>query len=585
MKLTSVIVLSTILFASETHAQANKRHRRSGRLIVKMKDGQRMGLKKTTDSFDDLSKKLGLKKRRHNEKSGLIEADHEMAGKMTEEQMAAELMATGEVEFAEPDYLFEEAGLPDDPNYASQWMHSVMKTPEAWTHTLGDPGIIAAVCDSGVDATHPDLQGRVITGYNPVTGSSVTTPHTTHGTKVAGLIAAAGNNGIGIAGMAWKTRIMPIRITQSSAGSAYLSDMAKCIEWAADNGAKVINLSFTGFASSTIDKAAQYARSKGALLFMAAGNQGSNVSSSPDYKSFLLVGATTSTDARASYSNYGTPVDIVAPGHQVMSTNVGGGYATINGTSFSSPVAAGLGALVWSINPDFTPDQIETIITTTTDNVGAAATFGHGRINAARAIASAMELANYDKLPTAVITLPSGRLTIAQPVTFSAEQSSDDHGITKYQWEFQDGAIAEGSSVSRKYEKAGAYSVKLTVWDTTGQVSSQERSFQVYEAASLMMSVKEIKMTVFFTKSYSRTESKVTVVSEEGKLVPNAAVTVNLNGEKIIATTNSVGVASIKGGKFSKKYIHKLSVMGISATDYEYAPEANTETTDSIQVR
>lgn len=585
MKLPISVVLSALVLTANAEAQSEKkRGRRTGRLIVKMKDQSKMGAKRSASSFEELSRKLGLKKRRQK-RSGLVEVDHELVNKMTEEQMATELMASGAVEFAEPDYLFEEAALPDDPKYGEQWMHRVMQTPAAWDHTVGDEGIVAAVCDSGVQADHPELKGRVLTGYNAVTGSTVTSPHTTHGTKVAGLIAAAGNNGIGMAGMAWKTRILPIRITQSSKGSAYLSDMAECIEWAADNGAKVINLSFTGFASKAIDNAAQYARSKGALLFMAAGNQGNNVSSSPDYKSFLLVGATTSTDARASFSNYGTPIDIVAPGNQVLTTSTGGTYATINGTSFSSPVAAGLGALVWSINPDFTPDQIESILTSTTDKIGSDATFGHGRINASRAIASALELSNFDRLPVAKITAPAGRLAVGQSLTFSADQSTDDHGITKYQWEFSDGSVFLGKQIERSFALAGDYTAKLTVWDTADQSSSQSVSFKVNQTATLLMAVKDIKMTVFYTRSYSRTESKITVINEEGQLVPGAVVTVNLNGEKLIATTSSSGVALIKGGKQSKKFVHKLSVTGVSHEEHEYDAGLNTETSDSIQVR
>lgn len=585
MKLMTALIVITIVFSSLASADVKKRERRSGRLIIKLKEPGRQNNKRLAGTFEELSKKLGMKKRRQHKRSGLIEADHEMKGSMTEEQMAAELMASGAVEFAEPDYLFEEAAMPDDSLFDQQWMHKVMKTPEAWDHTIGDSGIIAAVCDSGVDADHPDLKGRVLTGYNPVTGSTITTPHTTHGTKVAGLIAAAGNNGIGMAGMAWKTRILPIRITTSSKGSAFLSDMAECIEWAADNGAKVINLSFTGFASKTIDNAAQYARSKGALLFMAAGNQGNNVSKSPDYKSFLLVGATTSTDSRARYSNYGTPIDLVAPGHQVLTTSPGGGYATINGTSFSSPVAAGLGALVWSINPDFTPDQIESILTSTTDDIGPSSTFGFGRINASRAIASALDLVDFDRAPVAKISLPKGRYVVGQSLKLSASESSDDNGISKYHWAFSDGSVFEGMNIEHSFVNAGVYTVTLTVWDTTGQMTSTTTEIKVNLTATILMSVKEIKMTVFYTRSYSRTESNITIVNEEGNLVPNALVTVDINSEQVSAVTNSSGIARIKGGRKSKKYRHKLTVLSVSEDEHEYDSSLNQETSDTIRVR
>lgn len=581
MKLITTVAIAAALLGADAEA---RQARRSGRLIVKLKETHRLAAKRAAPSFDDFSRKLGIQKKRHK-RSGLLEVSHEMKDSMTEEQMAAELMASGLVDFAEPDYIFEEAAIPDDPKFNEQWMHRVMKTPEAWDQTVGSSDIIVAVCDSGVDATHPELQGRVLTGYNAVTGSNITTPLTTHGTKVAGLIAAAGNDGVGMAGMAWKTKILPIRISRSSRGSAYLSDMAECIEYAADHGAKVINLSFTGFASQTINRAAQYARSKGSLLFMAAGNAGNNVDRSPDYKSFILVGATTSADQLSSFSNRGTPIDIVAPGTGILTTSPGNKYATINGTSFSSPIAAGLGALVWSINPDFTPDQVENIIFSTTDKVGPESTFGHGRINASRAIASALEATNFDRMPVAEITAPKGRLVVGQNFLISGANSTDDHGIVKYDWEFADGSVREGKEVEFKFDVAGDQWARLTVTDTANQSTTKQIALKVSANAQAFMHVNSIRMTVFFTRTYSRTESRITVKDEAGLPVAGAVVKADVNGEIVQGITDASGIALVKGGKKSKKFLHKLKLTSVEQAEFNYNEASNVESDETIQVR
>lgn len=579
MKLLASIAFASLLVTQTAYSQNAKQPRRAGQLIIKLKSNVKSNAMRSLNG-------LGFVMENEASQSGLVTVRMNQKSTKTEEQMASELMATGLVEFAEPDYLFEQADtIPDDSRYNEQWMHKVMQTPAAWDHTIGDERIIAAVCDSGVDASHPELAGRVLRGYNAVDGSTVTTPHTTHGTYVAGLIAAAGNNKMGIAGMAWRTLILPVRITTGSKGSAYSSDMAECIEWSADNGAKVINLSFTGFASRSIDSAAQYARARGALLFMAAGNQGNNVSSSPDYKSFILVGSTTNQDKRSSFSNYGTPIDLVAPGSAVLSTLVGGGYSSINGTSFSSPVAAGLGALVWSINPDFTPDEVESILYQTTDKVGAEATFGNGRINAARAIASALEQSSGDKLPTARATLPTGRMVAGRSYEFSAHDSSDDQGLVRFRWEFSDGQVLEGMTVKRLFTLSSEIEVRLTVWDTAGQTHSTVKKFKTFATESLMMSVSDIRMKVFYSRTYSRTESNVTILDEEGNAVVGADVTVDINGTTLTARTNSQGVAFIEGPRFGRNVLHFLTVKNVVQNDFEYNSELNQRSTGSIRVR
>ncbi|MCK5243387.1 S8 family serine peptidase [bacterium] len=162
--------------------------------------------------------------------------------------------------------------------------------------------------------------------------------------------------------------------------------MAEGISWAADNGARVINLSYLAGSSSTVNSAANYARSLGALTLVSAGNSGTNIDAWPDFSGFVLVGATTSSDTRASFSNYGIPIDVMAPGVSIYTTYSSGGYGGASGTSFSAPITAGLAALIYSLNPSFTPDEVEQFIFSTAIDMGDSSKFGYGRINAAAAV-------------------------------------------------------------------------------------------------------------------------------------------------------------------------------------------------------
>jgi subtilisin family serine protease len=316
-------------------------------------------------------------------------------GALSEEDLAARILQTGAVKFAEPNYLIDPAILPNEWYSGYSWHHATMNSPGAWDVTTGQSSVIVAVCDSGIQSSHPDLQQNLaLPGYNSADGSSHSEPvgglKGGHGTMVAGCIGAVGNNGIGVAGVSWKVKILPIRITNDAVDAkASGATVAGGIRWAADHGARVINVSYDAGSLAVVDAAAQYARSKGALVFISAGNIGVDVSEWPNYSSFLLVGATDWTDARASFSNYGSAVDLVAPGVQIRTTLAGSSYGEVDGTSFSSPLAAGVAALIFGIRPSYTPFDVESILLSTCVDLGAAgddAVFGRGRVNAGAAL-------------------------------------------------------------------------------------------------------------------------------------------------------------------------------------------------------
>jgi thermitase len=317
----------------------------------------------------------------------------------------AALRGDPNVLYAEPDYVAHaQPTTPNDPHYASQWGLSKIGAPAAWDMTAGSSAVIIAIVDTGIDLTHPDLNcaGKLTAArWNFVAGNNSPNDDNGHGTHVAGIAAACGNNGIGVAGVAWGARLMPVKVLDSS-GSGYYSDIADGIIYAVDNGAKVVNLSLGGTgSSSTLSDAIQYAHDHGVLVVVAAGNCAQGGSSCDNvsnpimypaaYPAALAVAATDSGDNWANFSEHRPYVSVAAPGVSIYSTIRGGSYSTLSGTSMATPYVSGLAALLWSFAPSLTVDQVESAIESTADDLGAPGKddyFGYGRINAGRALSS-----------------------------------------------------------------------------------------------------------------------------------------------------------------------------------------------------
>lgn len=324
-----------------------------------------------------------------------------------EEEMLKTLRGQPDVEFAELDYiLYPDIMTPDDPLYSSQWHLPKVSCPEAWATTLGSEQITIAICDTGIDANHPDLESKLVPGWNVVDNNSNTSPVSAHGTWTAGTAAATGNNAIGVASPALNCRIMPIRVSSLSNGAALISDMAEAVVWAADHGARVASLSYMAGASSMIHEAGGYIQSKNGLLVCSSGNTGTfnPVLDSPN---IIVVGATNQNDEVASFSTTGTYVDLSAPGVGIMTTAPGGAYQLVSGTSFSTPLVAGAVALMLSVKPDLAPAQIDNILKVTSDDVnhdGWDPGYGWGRLNVERAVGVVQSLldGSADTAPPAV---------------------------------------------------------------------------------------------------------------------------------------------------------------------------------------
>lgn len=235
---------------------------------------------------------------------------------------------------------------PNDPRYAEQWSLPVIGLPEAWVN-LPSRNVTVAVIDSGICANHPDLQGRILAGYDFVDDDNDPTDTFGHGCGVAGVIAANSNNGIGIAGVAPNVQIMPLRVLNNIGLGSY-SSIANAIVYAVDNGADIINLSLAGPTSSVILEAAvAYAVNNGVVVIAAAGNFGQEGAYYPAaYPSVIAVGSVDPvTLTRSSFSNFGADIDVWAPGRDILTTNMLGDYEFVSGTSFAAPIVAGITAL------------------------------------------------------------------------------------------------------------------------------------------------------------------------------------------------------------------------------------------------
>jgi len=333
-----------------------------------------------------------------------------------------QLQASPGVEYAELNHRLFALGAPDDPYYSYQWAHIKIQSPAAWDVTTGSASITIAIIDTGIDASHPDLAGNIVAGYDYVDDDSVPDDGYGHGTHVAGIAAATGDNSLGVAGMAWQARIMPVRVLDDE-GSGWDSDVVQGITWACQHGAKILNLSLGGVDySQAMQDTINNAHSNGCLVVAAMGNsRAENPTTYPAANDHVLaVAATNRNDAYAYYSQYGAHCDIAAPGGEwgplsggVYSTMPTGpvfltehyGYSNnydyMQGTSMATPFVSGLAALVWAVYPSFTPDDIQGTIECTAVDLGPAGwdpDYGYGRISAQAAVLEALRSARVNDL-------------------------------------------------------------------------------------------------------------------------------------------------------------------------------------------
>jgi subtilisin family serine protease len=312
------------------------------------------------------------------------------------------LRARPEVRAADLNYLRTIHATPNDPGYPNQWAYRHIAAPAAWNTTQA-LGVTVAVLDTGLDLGHPDFNGHIAPGYDYVNNDADPRDDNGHGTHVAGTIGAATNNGVGVAGMSWVARVMPVKVADAQ-GRVNSADWINGLVYARTHGARVVNMSFGGPGSSGVEQQTiNDTWNAGLVIVASAGNsaqEGNPVNYPASYDNVISVGATSAADRRASYSEFNNRVDVVAPGgdgnnatlDQWILSTVPNGYGLASGTSQASPHVAGLAALMFSTSNVWTnATLVQAILSTATDlgPGGRDDEYGYGLINAERAVAAA----------------------------------------------------------------------------------------------------------------------------------------------------------------------------------------------------
>jgi thermitase len=393
------------------------------------------------------------------------------------------------IEYVEHDPIATTLATPNDPHFmtGNQWYLSKIEAPAAWRSTTGSSEVVVAVLDTGVLASHPDMAGKVIPGYDFVNNDGDPTDDNGHGTSVAGLISAATHNSEGMAAVTWRSPVLAVKVLGSNGSGSY-STVSQGITWATDQGARIINLSLGGISSSrTLQDAVNYAWDRKVVIIAAAGNNGDDKPFFPAAcNNVVAVSATDSTDQRPSWSNFGGYVDVSAPGVSVLTLSGSSGYSTWNGTSYASPVAAGVVALMAAANPNFSNALLVETLLGSCDDIGDAGYdvyYGHGRVNARRAVAAVSPPPPADTTAPIVTIDPPAAGAVLSGIVNARVSATDDVGVVKVGLHLDGVLFGESQSASADFSwdtrntPDGTYTLEGRAYDAANNAGS--RSIEV----------------------------------------------------------------------------------------------------------
>ncbi len=471
---------------------------------------------------DHIRQRFAARAKRHAQPAALPELSRTYVvdmGAMSDAQKAQAIKALKsdpDVEFAEPEHTFSAKLIPNDPflatsgswgqPYPDLWGLFAIGAPTAWDTATGD-GVIVAVIDTGIDYNHPDIAANVwvnpnevdgngidddnngfvddVRGWNFVFGNNDPSDHNGHGTHVAGTIAAVGDNGIGIIGVAWHAHVMAVKGLDDN-GFGFDSTLAPAIMYAASNGADVINASWGGEGSSqAIEEAIQFATGLGTVFVAAAGNSSEDAANffpanSPEA---ITVAASDPFGNFAFFSNFGSKVDVTAPGVDILSLQaaftflgplVADGYIRLDGTSMAAPHVSGVAALSLSQNPAYSTEQVRQIIRSSANPVNFDTRFGYGTLNAAAAVAVTNPLeakitgVQFGASPVDPIAI-SG---FAQGAGFANYTLEYGQGTQPFFWTPFFTSVTPAAGVLGQLDPStlfsGVYTIRLTAFNTNG---------------------------------------------------------------------------------------------------------------------
>lgn len=423
------------------------------------------------------------------------------------------------VMYAEPDYFVRHCVFPNDPLFGQQWgLHNSadrdIDAPEGWNVLTGSSSFVVAVLDTGTQWSHPDLSANIWTNPGETPGNGVdddgngyvddvrgwdfysndANPDDSdgHGTHTAGTIGAVGNNGVGVAGVAWNIKLMPLRFLGPQGGST--SDAVEAIQYLKNKGVKVSNNSWGSYGGgSSLSNAISGTQSIGHLFVAAAGNDTNNNNTNPFYPAsyshanILSVASTTSSDAISSFSNYGsTSVDVGAPGSSIYNTYKGSAYASLSGTSMASPHAAGVAAMVYIKNPGFGYQQVKSAVMDNCRPISALTgkCVTGGVVNLAAALGSATSLP-----PSVSITTPTQNASYPQGsiISFNGAAVDPEQGNISASLIWTSnlmGQIGTGATFDRSDLSVGTHIITAKVTDATGNSDEEQRTIFVTAVSS-----------------------------------------------------------------------------------------------------
>ena len=427
--------------------------------------------------------------------------------------------------------------VPNDPNYGEQWNLALMNMPQAWGIEQGNPEVTVAVVDGGIDIQHPEFRSQLWRNVGEIPGNGVdddgngyvddlngwdfsdapTLPGSGdwkvrdnepedeigHGTHVSGIIGAAANNKIGIAGIAWRCRLMPLRADFKYGGGGYLQndDVAAAIVYAADNGAQVINMSWGDTVNAfIIEDAVAYAYARGCVMVAAAGNAGAVGSWYPaGLKTVISVAWLTKERQLNGDSNFGATIDIAAPGDEILSTYLNGGYQNSSGTSIAAAHVSGVAALVRAAHPDYTNAEVRETLVRTADPLFISGLVGAGSLNAYAALTSPTKL--IVKIDSAQMFLQAAEPSNIEKIEIFG--SAGGVGFTAYWLEYGIGEVPDlwfplGTVKTtpkfnvclHKWDTSalteGKYTIRLSVKSKTGEIKRDRTVVEVNHTAPLI---------------------------------------------------------------------------------------------------
>lgn len=431
----------------------------------------------------------------------------------------AELRQTGQVDCAERVPLNHSTLTPNDPSYGSEWHLGVINAASAWNYFSTGSSIKIAIVDNAVDRNHTDLSGNLWTNPGEIANNNIdddgdgyiddingydvadndnnpNPPNNTfdHGTHCAGIASAKTNNSTGIASIGFSCKLMAVKATANSASASSVTNGYDGVVYAVAAGADVISMSWGGTGTSSIaQNVITWASQQGVVLVAAAGNSNTNTMFYPAaYTECIAVAATNSNDTKASFSNYGTWVDISAPGNNIYSTLPSNQYGNMSGTSMACPMVAGLCGLMLSLNPSLTPADVRNCLTSSATNINAMNSsyigmLGAGRIDAAAAMACISGTLNWP--PNALFTANVTTVTAGGQVTFT-DQSV--YNPTSWSWSFPGGTPSSYNGQNPPpivYNTPGTYNVSLTATNANGSDVQTNTNYITVTAASGCMKI------------------------------------------------------------------------------------------------